>query len=390
MTDIATRKTETGLYIRYDRLSGLLVYSPFTGLFFAVPENDREQTVAWLERTSQSAPSLQYKQALGPGWCIPHEDARYPMPHLLGAPDAFRESPLPKWPIVINWLLTSRCPLRCKYCDAGDLMGLDEPSISKIESTARAILRLNPLAVVLTGGEPLLSPHLERVLELLRNRAGIIVDTSAYIAKSEHLNLLKSFGVAVRISIDAERPRLNDKNRPLCSGEVRTGGQSPSTLEAAIDVLCKATDLGLCVTVQSVAYKQNLADLEVLGAKLFRLGVRAWRVLKVQPSQGKEKDYQKLVGPHKKYKHYFEQLEKAKGTRWGEQMAVQATYNSVPNSVVLVAPDGRFLTESDRGQGKIELDPDRPYNPSAKSIFPRVNPLAHTARYLNATLEQGM
>jgi MoaA/NifB/PqqE/SkfB family radical SAM enzyme len=265
---------------------------------------------------------------------------------------------------------------------------LDEPSISKIESTARAILRLDPLAVVLTGGEPLVSPHLERALELLRDRAGIIVDTSGYVAKSKHLNLFKSFSAAVRVSIDAERPGLNDRYRPLCSGEVRTGGRSPSTLQAAIDMLCKAADLGLCVTVQSVAHKGNLADLEALGDKLFRLGVRAWRVLKVQPSQGKEKDYPKLVGSHRRYEHYFEQLQIAKRTRWGEKMAVQTTYNSVPNAVILVAPDGRFLTESNLGHGKIELDQDRPHNPRVSSIFPRVSPEAHAARYLNATSEK--
>jgi len=390
MTYATTRRTETGLYVRHDRGSALLVYSPLTGLVFAVPETDRQKTLSWLERTSQSAPSPQYLRALGPGWCIPHEEARYPMPHLLGAVDAFPETPLPKRPVVINWLLTGRCPLNCKYCDAGDLMGWEEPSISKIESTARAILRLSPLAVVLTGGEPLASPHLERALQLLYGRAGIIVDTSAYIAESEHLSLLKSLNVALRISIDAERPSLNDRYRPLRSERLGTGGQSPSTFEVAINTLCRAVDLGLCVTVQSVAHKRNLADLEALGDKLFRLGVRAWRVLKVQSCRGKEEDYQKLVGRHKRYKYYFEQLERAKRTRWGEKMAVQATYNRVRNAVILVAPDGRFLTESDRGHGKIELDQDRPHDPRVRCIFPRVNPQAHAARYLNATLEQEM
>jgi hypothetical protein len=126
MTYTSTRKTESGVYIRYDRLSGLLVYSPFTGLVFAVPEADRERVVAWLERTSQGISSPEYEKALGPGWYISHDDARYPTPHLLGNSDAYRETPLPKRPIVINWLLTGRCPLRCAYCDANDLMGQDE------------------------------------------------------------------------------------------------------------------------------------------------------------------------------------------------------------------------------------------------------------------------
>lgn len=390
MTASGTWRTEAGLFARHDRGQALLVYSPFTGLLFAVPEIDRKKTVSWLEQRSQAAPSPQYLRSLGAGWCIAPEDERYPTPHELGGPDAFPASPLPTRPLVINWLLTARCPLACRYCDAGDMLGCEEPSISTIERTARAILKLNPLAVVLTGGEPLASPHLERALALLRGRAGMIVDTSGFVAKSEHLRLFRSLGVALRISLDSERPKVNDGYRKVHSVGLKGDVESQSSLRSALSVLCEAIDLGLCVTVQSVASSHNLAGLEPLGDKLYRLGVRSWRILKVQRSLGKEEYYEELVGAQKRYKYYFGQLEKARRTRWGEKMALQITYNSVLNAVVLVAPDGSFLTESDRGHGKIVLDQDRPRSPRIRAIFPRVNSQAHAARYLNATLQQGM
>ena len=232
----------------------------------------------------------------------------------------------------------------------------------------------------------MVSRHLERAARLLSGQAGIIVDTSGYVADSHQLELLRELRIPVRISIDAERPSVNDKMRAVrLPADGRPGGGG--ALRAALRTLTRAQDLGLSVTVQSVAYDANLADLEALGDKLCRLGVRSWRVLKIQFNNDRLDAVARLAGSARRYKFYFGQLEKAYRTRWEGRMAFQATYNSSPNSVILVAPDGRFVTESDRGCGKIDIDDKHPFRPRLEAVFTKVNPWAHAARYLNATHE---
>ena len=67
-------------------------------------------------------------------------------------------------------------------------------------------------------------------------------------------------------------------------------------------------------------------------------------------------------------------------------MSVQVSSNQFPNAVILVAPDGTFLTESNlesQDSGKVILDDDLPKAPRLENIRNRVNMFAHTARYLN-------
>lgn len=61
---------------------------------------------------------------------------------------------MPHQPILINWLITGRCPLTCRYCYVEDLMRDEalEPKSVDIERIVESILSLNPLVVVVKGG----------------------------------------------------------------------------------------------------------------------------------------------------------------------------------------------------------------------------------------------
>lgn len=63
----------------------------------------------------------------------------------------------------------------------------------------------------------------------------------------------------------------------------------------------------------------------------------------------------------------------------------EVTYNDSPNSVVLVSPDGRFVTESNTGKGKVLLDNQHPKMPRPSAIRSVVDMSGHAARYLNLT-----
>lgn len=273
-----------------------------------------------------------------------------------------------------------------------------EPNAKAIRAIAKSILRLKPLAVVLTGGDPLFSPHLKLAVECLSGRVGLLVDTSAYTLTNSHVSLFKKHGVSVRISCDAEDPELNQSQRPLFSGYPNLAVRWASTAEAAFAGISHCLESRIPVTVQTVATSRTVHDLPGFGDKLYKLGVTAWRVFKVADSASRHEPYIELVrtvdtqgkrlpgkdgdGP---YKYIFQKLIDLSRSRWSSRMAVQVTLNETPNAVILVGPDGKFYTESNVRLGKVEIDPQKPKQPRLSAIRSRVNMNAHMERYLNLT-----
>jgi len=133
------KKTHTGLFLRLDENGDLLVYSPYTGLFFCCVEDDdyRQHLVQWLNGRSDSPPSETYAESIGAGWFIPLSRAKYPRKHLFCNTRTRRVQKLPEKPLLINWFITGRCSCQCVYCYAQDLM-----KASKREPTAKEIRRI--------------------------------------------------------------------------------------------------------------------------------------------------------------------------------------------------------------------------------------------------------
>lgn len=376
--------TKSGIIVRKDESVGYLLYSPYTGLFFAAKDTADHVLVPWLEGTTDKQPPQEYVKALGPGWQISELEAEYPAQHLL--PTSYDWSIVaPKSPILINWFLTGMCCLDCIYCYAQDLMNqkCQEPSADDIIRISDAIISCNPLAVVLTGGDPLMSPHLSAAVEALHSKCGIIIDTSGYGLTDEQLNVFSKMNVFVRISLDSEIPRLNEKLRPI-RGK-KTSGNLVSSTEAALDAINRCLDKGIKVGVQTVVTKYNRSDLETLGDKLYRLGISNWRIMLVAPSKERLLEYGALKGDEKGVKRYFNHIVKELRQKhknwWHQGMAIQLTHNKTPNAVVLVAPDGTFYTESNVRPGKDILFEANGLETCG--IFNKVNIHAHAERYLN-------
>lgn len=391
------KKTGSGLFIRKDENIGLLVYSPFTGLTYGVHESAVNEIVGWLNK-EQVCPLDIYKTSVGAGWATEIEHFTSIGQRLLPSPDLWGTLPAANYPILINWFLTGKCPLNCVYCYAEDLMRdkVAEPDEQDIIDRAEEILKLKPLVVVLTGGDPLSSPYLEKAIELLSGKVGLVIDTSAYSFSEKKLKLFKDHNVNVRVSLDSEIPALNQRLRPLLKG-------GRLTALPAVDAISACLDKNIFVTVQTVATKKNANGLLNLGDKLYRMGVRSWRVFKVSPSKVKFENYIKIVGEAKDsgekyhgkkakgpYAYNFELLNKASKNRWNNEMEVQVTFNERVNSVILLGPDGVFYTESNVRLGKAVIDEINPKSPALEFIKSKVDLNAHAERYLNATFKKNL
>jgi MoaA/NifB/PqqE/SkfB family radical SAM enzyme len=385
-------QTKSGVFLREDPALGLVAYNPFSGLFYACNHKDRDALLLWLNKRTEKPPSPIYKKTLGIGWSIDDKEAEYPVPHLLPRPDDWTIVPGTYMPILVNWLITGNCPLHCRYCYAQDVMhGIyAEPKINNIEDIAKSIIKIDPLVVVLTGGDPLASLYLEEGIKLLHRKVGIIVDTCAYSLKPEHIRIFKKYGVFVRVSLDSEIPKINNYLRPVSGRSKRLEKKHRDSAEAALDAIIMCVDNGIKVAVQTVATKKNRSDFEALGNKLFKLGVSGWRILMIAASKGQMEQYKSLSGDKisqkRFYSHIAEQLMSKHRNVWHDKMSVQIASNEFPNAIILVAPDGTFLTESNLNRpemGKIVIDSDYPKQPRLEHIHNYVDMHAHTARYLN-------
>ena len=77
--------------------------------------------------------------------------------------------------------------------------------------------------------------------------------------------------------------------------------------------------------------------------------------------------YNKLIGDKTSQKRFYsrivEQIMSKQRNTWYEGMSVQIINNAIPNDVILVAPDGTYLTESNltkQNSGKVIIDLESP------------------------------
>jgi sulfatase maturation enzyme AslB (radical SAM superfamily) len=376
------QRTQTGLFVRDDANLGLLVYSPYTGLLFSCIENGAAKTnlVRWLWGDTKQAPSKEYQRAIGAGWMDALGASKFPLRQRLSTTNLSPKIAKPAFPLLINWLLTGRCAFHCTYCYSTDVMrqASDEPTQAQVKRMAKTILSYRPVSVVLTGGDPLVSPNVVVALAALTGKAGVIVDTNGFGLTGEHLRLFREHDVYVRVSIDSESARTSNELRP-------PNDSSTCSLNTALDCLDRCMRNHVRVGVQTVVTKENSSDLMSLGYRLRKLGISSWRLQIIANHTSFAPSKYQALRPNMErfHRNIIQDLRSRNKTVWDEGMCIQVVDNQVPNAVVLVLPDGQFCTELP-GAGKVPIDPRNPCRPSNSAMSAgALNLDAHADRYLN-------
>jgi MoaA/NifB/PqqE/SkfB family radical SAM enzyme len=171
----------------------------------------------------------------------------------------------PHRPILAQIVPVRRCNLSCVYCNEYDKTSEPAP----VEEMARRIDRLvalGTLAITFSGGEPLLHPELETLVERIRG-AGVIATliTNGYLLTAERVKRLNRAGLDyLQISIDNVEPDdvskkslkvLDQKLRllaDLAEFDVTINsvlGSSIRRAEDAITITRRARELGFKCTV---------------------------------------------------------------------------------------------------------------------------------------------
>lgn len=380
-------KTKTGHYFKIIPNFGMLIYSPYTSLIYGVAQEYTGSTVDYLNGSKVKLIN-EIKQPLLFGLKSNSDKIKFSDNHLLPSKSYWNDYTQPDETITVNWFLTGKCNFKCKYCYASDLMYdyVKEPSGNEIEKTAKRILALNPLSVVLTGGEPLISPHISDAIRLIAQKTGIIIDTNGSELNDDLLNLIEQNNIVIRISLDSPRPNQNIKHRIAKNNK-------KETFNEVLENINKCTKRGIPVIVQTVVSSLNKNELVDFGEILLRLGVSGWRLLKVQESKLNSEEYKKLmVGRTKKIKEASEQIDyqldrikQFHKNKWNSKMSLQVSKNSNSdrNSVILVSPSGEFRTESKLSIEKNLIDKNSPKCPDKNQLFKKVSNFSHFSRYLN-------
>ena len=161
-------------------------------------------------------------------------------------------------------LSESACTLSCRYCYANRTRsGRADPA--RIGALLEEIGKSDVTCVHLTGGEPLLSPYLERVVEALGDRR-IYITTNLTVGLDRVTALLSNYSIySVAVSLDALEPTLGDALR----------GRTEATLSNLRALLAFRRERGLAtrIRVHCVVSKKNISHVPALLRWAHREGI---------------------------------------------------------------------------------------------------------------------
>ncbi|NOU47678.1 MAG: radical SAM protein [Bacteroidales bacterium] len=372
-------KTNIGLFVKLIDNFGCVVFSPFSGLFFAIAQPYINDVVAFCNNKTYNLPDhVVDNLSIG----IKGYDKRFEIQHWLPKIESFSaQEVLPEDPLVVNWLITNKCNFECKYCYASDVIDKKEFDPVEVKEVALKILYHEPVAVTLSGGEPLLEKQkLIDAISELGNKTGIIVDTNGYIYDQEIVELFKRYNVVVRVSLDSLHNKINSCIRPA---------KNPILDKQVLNVIMSNIQEYLSneipVLVHTVVTSLNASNLEDLYDKFSRFGVNGLRLFRVvtpnnenQQSDFKEVMLSKSITTlEKAQKNINDKLKSfLRDIKSNSRFSLQIVDSSSDskNSVILVLPNGEFYTENMFGNSKIKI--------GNTNLFKKVDLKRHYMRYL--------
>ncbi len=160
--------------------------------------------------------------------------------------------------------ITNQCNLKCRHCyiEKHPPQNLSPTAIKKVLNEFN---HLQGLKVLISGGEPLLYPQIEEILEFLKTlKLRKILLTNGMLICPSLISLLKSFH-EIQISLDG-----------LKNGHEYYRGKN--TFHKAVQAieLCLQEDFD--VSVATMLHPGNLVEIEQLSLLLHDLGVSRWGI----------------------------------------------------------------------------------------------------------------
>jgi MoaA/NifB/PqqE/SkfB family radical SAM enzyme len=171
----------------------------------------------------------------------------------------------PRHPIVAHIVPIRRCNLSCTYCNEYDDFSEPVPTAVMLRRVDR-LIELGTTIITISGGEPLLHPELDQIIQHIRRRGSIAtLITNGYLLTPDRIKLLNRAGLDhLQISIDNVTPdEISKKSLKVLDKKLQwlaeyaefqvninsVVGTSVEHPEDAARVARRAGELGLVTTV---------------------------------------------------------------------------------------------------------------------------------------------
>lgn len=281
--------------------------------------------------------------------------------------------PYAQQPVVLNVDLTMNCNMDCSHCVTKDFGQAQDLVISK-----KLIDWINKspfMAVVITGGEPLLPECENQLMTLLREtrNKGLIVDTNGTIFPSHSvIETILDTNALVRISWDSTRPYDETYFRHAKPNTKSNRGKNLEYYYKKIGMIKDLHSVGVNVAVQSVVQKKNLYSITSMPEVLRELCIHKWYIQRFIPSH-------KAIGKNLEVSNveYDQTIAKLKKICQGLNIECIAKKDRRHNCVILLVGDGLLYTQGEKPGQKLligRIDSDVRY-------FEYISSADHAERY---------
>jgi radical SAM protein with 4Fe4S-binding SPASM domain len=177
------------------------------------------------------------------------------------------DEPIPLLSPSLRYLevqITSRCNLKCRHCLLPSVSPQDL-SVSDVRQVVTEFNHLQGLKVIVSGGEPLMHPEIDEILDTLKGlKLRKVLLTNGTLITPRTIPGLQGIQ-EIQISLDGLR-----KGHEHLRGE----GTFDKTVEAIR--LCRQN--GFKVSAATMLHRQNLDEIEQLSGFLRDLGVQGWGI----------------------------------------------------------------------------------------------------------------
>ncbi|MDL2260408.1 radical SAM protein [Deltaproteobacteria bacterium OttesenSCG-928-K17] len=157
-----------------------------------------------------------------------------------------------KKPVVV-WNMTRACNLSCDHCYASATAGPapDEMSLDQAENLVDQLIDFKVPVVLFSGGEPLMHPHLFRLIErTVKGGRRAVLSTNGLLIDRDKALKLKDLGLSyVGVSLDG-LAEVHDKFR-----------RKPGAFEQTVKAMAIAREAGLKVGLRFTINRGNIDDL---------------------------------------------------------------------------------------------------------------------------------
>jgi len=179
-----------------------------------------------------------------------------------------------KRPFQVSFQTTTACNLDCLYCyaEAGEKRD-NELNTQEAKHLFKDLKKMGVYVLVLTGGEPLLRPDLDELIQFCaREGLHCSLATNGLLLTRDRALKLKELGLnRFHFSLDGSNEEINSRFR------------KKGFFAGILRGLDSAVSTRLPVSVQTMITRNNIDDLENIGKLLLENNVSVWRMQFIVP-----------------------------------------------------------------------------------------------------------